>query len=407
MFSSFPPTIISAFLFYSFLFSFSTVISCDYLRSYAFLPSSILPYSIAFSLAGSIDVKATNNFNSQNIFESPEALLILEKEEINNENNNNHVEESGKHEIFNGESAGWLERKRVSAPSGVQRYMTSLLRHPTTINSSNSSGSSSSSNARHTKNLSNPCSSKEDEEVNFNTNTGSVIQTTSFNQKQPAALMIPKIVSGGKISALSAKQLPARKVPMNVTLPTNTSMTSSRAPQSSGIEPTVGIRGGIGTGTGIGIEGAAAAAGGGGRVQGKSIGMGTGVLMRSFCPSSSDVSRAAEGLPRHHTVRAPKMALPSTYNSINNSNGTNSININININHDERKDVVTPFESNSLHSLPAAVTRPPTSWTSPLPIPSIVPVPVLPTAADPKGNARAPEKHSASSFLQIDSDEDW
>ena len=370
--------------------------------------------STAFSLTGPIDVKAINSFNSENIFESPEVLMILEKKESNDENNNNHVEESGKHEIFNDQAAGWLERKRVSAPSGVQRSMSSLLRHPTTINSSNGS-SNSSSNARHTKNMLNTCSSKEDEGVTFNTNTCDGIHTTSFNQNQPAALMMPKIVSGGKISALSGKQLPARKVPMNAILPTNSSLTSSRAPLSSGIEHTVGIRGGIGTGTGtgtgsgtgigIGIEGGAGGGGGGGRVQGKSIGMGTGVLMRNFCHSSSDVSRAVEGLPRQHEVRAPKMPLQSSYNSINSSNRSNSHNINNN--HNERTDVVNSLQSNSLHSLPAAITRPPTFRTSTLPVPSIVPVPVLPTAADPKGNVRASDEHSASSFLQIDSDEDW
>ena len=392
------------------------MISYDYLCSHAFFPASILPYSIAFSPTGSIDVKGINSINSQNIFESPEVLMILEKKKINNDNNDNHVEESGEREIFNGQSAGWLEQKRVGAPSGVQRSMTSLLRHPTTINSSNgssSSSSSSSSNARHTKNLPNTCSSKEDEEAKFNRNTGSGAHTTSLNPNQPAAaLMIPKIVSGGKISAPSGKQLPARKVPMNATLPSNTSLTNSRAPLSSGIEHTVGIRGGIGTGIegGAGVTAAGGGGGGGsggGRVQGKSVGMGTGVLMRSFCPSSSDVSRAAEGLPRHHTVRAPKMPHQSSYNSIDSSNGNNSHNIN----HDEKRDDVNLLKSSSLHSLPAAVIRPPTStsWTITLPIPSgvPVPVPVLSTAADPIDNARAPDKHSASSFLQIDSDEDW
>ena len=53
------------------------------------------------------------------------------------------------------------------------------------------------------------------------------------------------------------------------------------------------------------------------------------------------------------------------------------------------------------------VTRPcpPPSWTSTLPAPA--PIPVLPIAGDAHYTAKTADKYSASSFLQLDSDEDW
>ena len=158
---------------------------------------------------------------------------------------------------------------------------------------------------KHT-NLLNPSSTIENGDTNMNAYIGSSIHTATIHQNQPAFLMAPKIVSEGKYPGPSGKQVPARKVPLNATLPTNSSVTGDRATLSSGSGHSVGIRGGIGTGVGIREE---TEGGGVGRVSGKGMGMGAGVLMRSFCLANSEASRAAVDVPRHHTVRAPKMPL--------------------------------------------------------------------------------------------------
>ena len=152
------------------------------------------------------------------------------------------------------------------------------------------------------------------------------------------------------------------------------------------------------------------------------MGMGAGVLMRSFCPATSEASRAAVDVPRHHTVRAPKMPLNSYNNNDINSSSSNSNSNNSsrrkNNNGDsssnssnEKRDVVNLLDSNSQQQAPVPLTRPPPSWTSTLPAPSTaptpVPIPVLPRAGDAHCTAKTADKYSASSFLQLDSDEDW
>ena len=235
----------------------------------------------------------------------------------------------------------------------------------------------------------------------MNANTGSNAHTAPFNQNKPVVLMIPKIVSGGKCSAPSGKQVPARKVPMNSTLPANYPVTSSRALMNGGMEHGVRMRGGIGTG--VDIEGGEGE-GGGGRMSGKGIGMGTGVLMRNFCPRSSEVSRAVEGLPHNHRVRAPKMPLQKT-NSNDNNAGSGRCNI---VNNDnDKRHVIDLLESKLPHLVPVAVPHPPPSYTSTVPAPNVVPVPVPPFAAGTPYIAKATDKYSASAFLQLESDEDW
>ena len=253
----------------------------------------------------------------------------------------------------------------------------------------------------------------------MNAYIGSSIHTATIHQNQPAFLMAPKIVSEGKYPGPSGKQVPARKVPLNATLPTNSSVTGDRATLSSGSGHSVGIRGGIGTGVGIREE---TEGGGVGRVSGKGMGMGAGVLMRSFCLANSEASRAAVDVPRHHTVRAPKMPLNSyNNNDINSSNSNSNISSSSKNNKgnsssndsNEKRYVVNLLDSNSQQQAPFPLTRPPPSWTSTLPAPSVVsvpvptPIPVLPVAGDAHYTAMTADKYSASSFLQLDSDEDW